>query len=114
MPESYSINSQIYYNSIEQCYRKIVVIDRKPQGPLQNIVRTLHTPKLSPFQESSPCCPINRCIQAIYDPNDPSRLLSLESLPLLVTFLQTNGYTIDSGLTTLMKPSNELIFYISY
>jgi len=114
MPETYSINSQVYYNSIEQCYRKIIVIDRKPTGPLQNIVRTLHTPKLSPFQESSPCYSMKLCTQAIYNPNDPSRLLSLDALPLLITFLQTNGYTIDSGLTILMKPSNELIFYISH
>ena len=106
MHQTYSINSQVFYNNIEQCYRKIITIDRKPNGPLQNIVKSLNTPKLSPFQESSPCCPMKFCSLAICNPYNPSELLSPISLPLLISYLQNNGYTIEYNVTkTLMKVS---------
>jgi len=115
MTQTYSINNQLYYNSITQCYQKIIVIDRKPIGPLQNIVKTLHTPKLSPFQYPTPCSPIKLCSLAIYNPYNTSELLPTYSLPLLISFLQNNGYTINSQLThTLEHQTNNLIFYISY
>ena len=115
MPQTYSIHSQVYYNNIEQCYRKIITIDRKPVGPLQNIVKSLNTPKLSPFQESSPCCPIKFCSLSIYNPYNHSEFLSPISLPLLISYLQNNGYTIEYNVTnTLVHHSNDLIFYISY
>ena len=119
MSYTYSINSSVYYNNIEQCYKRIFVIDRMPLGPMQNIIRTLNTPKLSPFKQSSPCCPIKNCVMAIYHPDDVTQLLTIEQLPILITYLQNNSYTIDNTTTTLMfdnkqQISNNLIFLISY
>lgn len=115
MTQTYSIINQLYYNSITQCYQKILVIDRKPIGPLQNIVKTLHTPKLSPFQYATPCSPLKLCSLAIYNPYNKSELLSPHTLPILISFLQNNGYTINSQLThTLCQQTNNIIFYISY
>lgn len=119
MTETYSISTQMYYDSIEQCYKRIFVIDRSPVGPLASIVKTLHTPKLSPFQESSPCCPINNCVQAIYNPHHPYRLLMVDEQVTLIQFLTTNHYKIDTSLTKLIlknpvQPTNQLMFMITY
>ncbi len=119
MPETYSISTQMYYDSIEQCYKRIYVVDRQPNGPLGGIVKTLHTPKLSPFQEASPCCPINNCVRAIYNPLHPYRLLMVDEQVTLIQFLTANQYTIDTSLTKLIlknpvQPTNQLMFMITY
>ncbi len=116
MNQTYSINSKIYYNQIHHCYEKIIVIDRKPIGPLKNIVKPLKTPKLSPFQtSSSPCYRNNVCSLAIYNPNNTHELLTPNSLPILISYLRSNKYIINFQLTnTLTEQTNNLIFYISY
>ena len=119
MATTYTISSQTYYDSYNTCYKNIYVIDRKPSGPLADIVKTLHTPKISPFQQSSPCCPINNCISAIYSPSNPSQLLPIDDIAALFTFLAQNGYAIDTSLTKMMADSqvklqNRLVCFISY
>ena len=120
MNETYMIFSQVHYDSVKGCYLRILTMDRKPQGPLANWVRILHSSKLSPFQESSPCCTSEHCIFAMYS-QDTGHLLQLCSQPLLLTFMLQNGYTIDSELTKIMqnnrvKSSNkkQLMFVIHY
>jgi|TARA_Y100000768_G_C23989817_1_gene691570 hypothetical protein len=115
MTVTYNISSNVYYNSIDQCYRKIIVIDRYPEGPLQDIVKALRTPKLSSFQTTSSCCPTDTCAYAVYNPNNVSELLFESYLPLLITYLETNGYTINYDLTNTVKSeTNNVILYFSY
>ena len=115
---TYTITSQPFYDNINQCYKNIVTIDREPTGPLTQIVKSLHTPWLSPFSQPGPCCPVNNCIKAIYKVNNASELMSPDDIPALFGFLTQNGYTIDTALTTMMnesqvKMSNKLICFIS-
>jgi len=115
---TYTISSQPFYDNINQCYKNIVIIDRKPTGPLSQIVKSLHTPRLSPFDQPSPCCPVDRCIKAIYKINNTSELMSPNDIPSLFGFLTQNGYTINTALTTMMnesqvKMTNKLICFIN-
>jgi hypothetical protein len=115
MTLTYNISSNVYYSNTNQCYRKIIVVDRYPEGPLQDIVNVLSTPKLSSFQETSSCCPTETCSYAVYNPNNVSELLFPNALPLLITYLESNGYTINYDLTTTVKSeTNNVIFYFSY
>jgi len=116
--QNYTLSTQTYYDNINQCYKPIIVIDRKPTAPLSNIVKTLQTPKLSPFQQASPCAPIKTCVQAIYNPENLLELLSINDLSLLFSYLTNNGYTIDTALTNMLNDSqismqNKLICFIS-
>jgi hypothetical protein len=119
MATTYTLSSRTFYDSYNTCYKNIYVVDRKPTGPLANIVKTLQTPKLSPFKQDSACCPINNCISAIYKPSNPSELLPIDQIAILFTFLTQNGYTIDTSLTKMMNESdvkldNRLVCFISY
>ena len=116
---TYTISSQPFYDNINQCYKNIVTIDRQPTGPLSQIVKSLHTPRLSPFQHPGPCCEVNRCIKAIYKVGNTSDLMTPDDIPELFSFLIQNGYTIDTALTTMMnksqvKMTSKLICFISF
>ena len=117
--QNYTLATQPFYDTYNQCYKTIIVIDRKPNAPLSNIVKTLQTPKLSPFQQASPCSFMKSCVQAIYNPDNTSELLTVNDLSLLFTFLTNNGYNIDINLTNMMNNSkasimtNKLICFIS-
>ena len=53
---------------------------------------------------------MTKCIFAIWHPTE-KRLLSYEELPILLTYLMENGYTIDTKLGKSLK-DRELICYV--
>jgi hypothetical protein len=119
----YTLTAQPYYDSCGECYRNILVINSEPLGPLRKIVKRLNPPKLSPFYDdySNNCCnTYNGCIYAVYDPNNCGELMCVDNVPVLFSFLATNGYIIDTSLTTMMQKSpvklgnNQLICFITY
>jgi len=115
---TYTISSQTYYDDINQCYKNILTVDREPTGPLTQIVKTLRTPRLSPFNLPGPCCEVKGCIVAIYRVNNTNELMTPDDIPTLFGFLTQNGYTINTALTTMMnesqvKMTNKLICFIT-
>ncbi len=116
--ESYVISSQIYYDSFNTCYKRILTVDRMPTGTLATITRRIQNNKLSEFKESTPCCPIERCVYALYHPSASYRsdFLTIEDQGIFLTFLTTHGYTINTSLTelTLRNPikSEKQIMYV--
>ena len=109
---TYQLSTAIYLEN-EQ-YRKIIVINEKPQGNLQTLVKSLPNIKNSPFQSNIPCSP---CTHGILNPNNTSELLCFNDIAYLFTFLSTHGYTIQYDLTKILLKStqqiNNLICYIS-
>ena len=105
MSEIYTIGSQPYYNNLAKCYTHIYTIDRMPLLPLANIVRRVNNPKLSPFQTSSDCCSTynNNCILALFNPTSLQELLRPGQEAILFSYLVSNGYTIDTSLTKILK-----------
>tara|TARA_Y100000389_G_C17461454_1_gene522045 strand:- start:275 stop:634 length:360 start_codon:yes stop_codon:yes gene_type:complete len=119
MSQTYSISTQVFNDRHTNCYKRIFTIDRFPEGPLQNLVRRMFSPKLSHFQDFSACPERNPCILAIHHPTDPHRLINVEEQPILLTFLIQNNYTIDTNITKLMmknpvQPIDNLMFIITY
>ncbi len=114
---TYQLSSHVYLDSRDQCYKKIIVINMKPIGALQNLIRQVQNKKLSPFQQISPCCPAPPCLYAIKHPNT-GELLCMKDIAVLFSFLTSNGYTIESQLTNIMLKSTEkldkLICFISH
>ena len=120
----YSLSSIPYYDSINQCYTKIIVINKEPEKELSKITRRVRNNKLSPFQGMNQSCRQNSCIFAITKINDcscinnNSSLLCVDEIPELFDFLLNNNYTIDTSITKIMnksqvKPCGDLICYIT-
>ncbi len=99
MSEVYSVSIRPFYDSINQKYTHIFVIDRMPNEPLKKIARTIHMPRLSPFETFSES---NKCVIAIYNPFDLNKLLEIGEEPIFFTYLLQNGYKVDTSLTKLM------------
>jgi hypothetical protein len=133
----YSIVGAPFYDERNQCYKKIIRINKMPTGNLTHIVKRIRSPRLSHFDTyggsggnggnggNGDCCGSGSngfnppCIFAIFNPNHKNKLLTVDELPDLMTFLVDNGYTIDTSITKMLmksnvKPSNDLICYVSY
>ena len=114
---TYQLSTHVYLDSRDQCYKKIIIINIRPVGALQNLIRQIQNKKLSPFQQTSPCCPDPHCLYAIKHPNT-GELLCMKDIAVLFSFLASNNYTIESQLTNIMLKSTEkldkLICFISH
>lgn len=122
--------SQPYLDKYNQCYKNIVTINAVPQGPLAQFVRKVQFPPLSEFKQPGPCSHINNCGFALVSLNNDNcyakkgfSLMIVDEIPNLVSFLLTNGYTIDTSLTKMFNTSdirfqtenaNKLIFLATY
>ena len=123
-----SLFSQPYLDKYNQCYKNIVVVNLMPQGPLANIVRFVNFPPLSEFKQPGHCSPLKQCGLALMtlDGCITSRgcdLISVDEVPTLISFLVSNGYTVDTSITKMFNDSdirfdtntgNKLICFITY
>ena len=113
-----ALSKTVFYDNRHQCYRHIITINAKINGPLKHHIKRITAPKLSPFNVRTPCCPENPCILAITK-LDSHELMCIEDIPNLFNFLLTNNYSIDTSITKMMNESpvkftNPLICFISY
>jgi hypothetical protein len=120
--------SRPYLDKYNQCYKNIVTINLVPQGPLAQLVRRIQFPPLSEFKQPGPCSHINNCGLALISLNNDcikncSNLMVVDEVPNLVSYLLTNGYTIDTSLTKMFNTSdirfqtenaNKIIFLATY
>jgi hypothetical protein len=127
--KTFTLFSQPYYDTINQCYYNIITVNIEPSGPLSKFVKRTQFAPLSPFKYPSQCSKINNCSLAIistflYDScNYCNNLLTTDNTPELFNWLIDNGYTINTSLTKMMNQSNlrydtndakELIAMVSY
>ena len=100
-----------------------------PQGPLAQFVRRIQFPPLSEFKQPGPCSHINNCGLALISLNsnnccaNGSNLMIVDELPNLISYLLSNGYTIDTSITKMFNTSdikfqtenaNSLLCFITY
>jgi hypothetical protein len=96
-----------------ECYKNIIVLSCKPNGPLSNMCRTVKPDKLSIFKGNT-CRSSTRtlCMIAVKEitcegePAQNLNLMVLDDLPNLVQYLVLNGYKIDTSFTKMMHISN--------
>jgi hypothetical protein len=116
----YSIKTDIYLDKYNDCYRKILVINKDPDdNTLKPYLKTIKKEKLSPFTYDN-CCDNyqnNNCSVAIMNPYNKTEFLSLENIGDFFTVLIENGYKIDTKITSMLQKStqkiNNLICFIS-
>jgi hypothetical protein len=128
--KSVSLFSQPYLDTYNQCYKNIVVTNLMPQGPLAEIVKFVNFPPLSEFKQPGPCSPLKQCGLALMSLSGcyvgckfGSDLMVVDEVPTLISFLLSNGYTVDTGITKMLNDSdirfdtnmgNKLICLITY
>ena len=129
-----SLFSQPYLDTYNQCYKNIVVVNLKPQGPLGDLVRFVKFPPLSEFKQPGPCSHLKDCGYAImsldgcntcYGANKTggSDLMVVDEVPNLISYLVSNGYSVDTSITKMFNTSdirfdtntgNKLICFVTY
>ena len=123
--------SQPFLDTYNQCYKNIVTINMIPQGPLAQLVRRVQFPPLSTFKQPGPCSRINNCGLALITLNgfynncnkNCSNLMVVDEVPGLMSYLMSNGYTINTSITKMLNTSdirfetenaNKLICVVTY
>ena len=103
----YTLSTQIYLDTYEKTYRKILIINKKPPGMLSKHIRQISLPKLSPFKTNdlTSYCD-NQCVFALTKFCNNTHFMDPNDIPDLFTFLMENDYTINTQLTQMMQTSN--------
>ncbi len=128
LTKTFTITSQPFYDQYNQCYKNIMMVNLEPQGPLSRLVRRLRLPRLSPFQREGPCNPIQKCGLALTSINigccnkynSGCDLMTPNEIPDLISFLQSNGYQIETQITNMLNQSEiklsdkRLAFTVTY
>jgi hypothetical protein len=123
-----SLFSQPYLDTQRQCYINIVVVNLKPAGPLGDLVRLVKFPPLSEFKRFNPDIkPCGYALQSLATPPwgcmGGNELMTVDEVPTLISFLVSNGYTVDTSITKMFNTSdirfdtdtgNKLICFVTY
>ena len=120
MSETYSILVQPYYDSVHQCYTKVLKIDRTPlnHSPILQILKRIHSTPLSPFQTNLSCDTTYLSCKYVFLNPGTDRLAQLNDVPIVFQWLRQHGYLIDTALTTMMhqgdvKGNDPLLCFIT-
>jgi len=104
---SYTLSVEPYLNTYSKQYQNIITIDKKPMGPLAQLVSHYNQAKISPFQlTENSCC--KYAIRRHYGLGAcrEDYFLTTEDVPSLLSYLTANGYSIDSATTKIVQKAN--------
>ena len=70
-----------------------------PQSdPLSKIVKVLQTQRLSSFIQEH-----EKCVYALYNPNNPNELINMSTIPTFFEYIINNGYSLNKNLTKIIE-----------
>ena len=114
------------YNSFLQTYQNIISLNVMPQGPLGNMVTHCQFPKLSSFQEPNVTFdPMMNCVYVLlrfpvsqvgsgYGAfKHSSNLMGADDIPSVFSYLQSQGYKVDTSLTSMLQDGRVVIGGVS-
>ena len=108
---TYTLFSQPYLDTYNQCYKNIITINQPPNGPLNKLLRKVKFYPLSQFKQPNACNRYQPCgfsFQSLnYDcGKNGTNLMVVDEIPELFGFLLANGYTIDTSITKMLNNSD--------
>lgn len=117
----YNFISIPYYDELNKCYINIIAVNKNPNGPLNNYVKKIKKPKLSPF-DTFDCCKSyeSDCLYAIYKNNNDRLPLLEEDIDWLLSLIIEQGYVINYDMTRMivtgkLNPNKyKLLCYFQY
>lgn len=112
-----------------QTYLNVITLSSMPSGPLSEMVRMISLPKLSPFMEVGTNSGILNnglglgCTYVLMKypvrgaafgvPKSIDNYMRPDDIPAVFSYLTSNGYTIDTKLTSMMNRSRVLMGGVS-
>jgi hypothetical protein len=104
------INYINFLDTIQQTYKKILVVNLLPNdSTFKSIIKTINSPRLSPFESHSS----SNCIYAILNPQNKNKLLELSDIGLLFNFLSSNNFNLHTTFNETLKNNSKFICYVS-
>ena len=107
-----------FLNTFHKTYQNIITLSSIPDGPLANMVTSISTSKLSPFQQlnSISSTPSN-CLHVLLrytkssTTSTPSikntdHFMGSDDIPSVFSYLHSNGYIVDTQLTKMLFKSD--------
>lgn len=113
-------------NHNDSCYKNIVTINVIPNGPLRRLVQRIRFPPLSEFKtngNNNNNYRNNLCGLALLSLRNNGKIMTVNEIPDLFSFLLASGYKIDTSLTKMMNNSdvrfqtdnsNKVICFVTY
>ena len=96
----HKLHSYIHLDSINKCYKKIIVVNNKPSDmPFLNIIKTIPMKKNSKYQDIYCCDRPPHCVHTILNPNNKNEYLGIDDIDVLLSYLMESGYQIETHLT---------------
>ena len=110
-----------HLNTYHKSYQNIITLSAMPPGPLAQLVSSISSPRLSPFYDTSPFASSPQCTFVLqrypnnqsssgaasrHSPKNPDFFMGADDIPSVFSYLQQNGYTIDTALTKLIFKSH--------
>jgi hypothetical protein len=101
-------------NTYYQTYQNVITLNKIPPGPLADMVTQISTSKLSPFQQAPIMnnSPYNCAFVLLRYPKssglsikNSDYFMTADDIPSVLSYLQDNGYVIDTTITTLLNKS---------
>jgi hypothetical protein len=109
-------------NTYYKSYQNVMTLNCLPPGPLQDMVVMIDMPKLSPFQSAaayaSPFYSGNNCVYVLlrYPKSNiggvgsgafknADAFMGVDDIPAVFSYLQMNGYSVDTSLTKMLYQS---------
>jgi hypothetical protein len=114
---SFSLYLEPVLNSYWKTYMQVITLNIIPDGPLHDLVMSISFPKLSSFQEAPGNSPLFRgsnCVPCLMRYPITSiggsgaafrmgdAFMGADDIPSVFSFLQSNGYTIQTQLTSML------------
>ena len=98
-------------NTYYQQYVNILTLSGLPSGPLRELVYTIQTPRLSPFQQ----CDWMSCDSCIFvlgrypgvkpTMNHMNTFMTSDDIPSVISYLREHGYIVDTNITEMLQKS---------
>jgi len=101
-------------NTYYQTYQNVITLNTMPPGPLADMVTQISITKLSPFQQAPILnnSPYNCTFVLLRYPKssgfsikNSDYFMTADDIPSVLSYLQDNGYIIDTGITTMLNKS---------
>lgn len=104
------------YNSYLKIYQNVITLNCAPSGPLSKMVTQINFQKLSPFQQAGPLFD-GQCVYVLLrypvckvgSGNSAFKynraFMGAQDIPSVFSYLQSNGYHIDTSMTSMLQDS---------
>jgi hypothetical protein len=112
--KTFTLYIETILEPLSEEYKEVLGLDIMPEGPLNKCVFQTRLPELSPFKY-----PYNiTCSYYLTKFPSTKTYMYRTDIPSVFSFLQSNGYTINTSLTRLYRHNNiktrELVCVINY